>query len=60
MQWSQETVDTQVASVFERLDHNKDGVVTLEEFISGCQTVSVSTRYTLGLIRNTYVATVCE
>ena len=33
-------MESQVDMVFERLDTNGDGVVTIEEFIENCQTVS--------------------
>ena len=40
-QFTQEDLDEQVDSVFNRLDQNGDGVVTIEEFIDCCQTVNI-------------------
>jgi len=47
-QFTQEDLDAQVESVFNRLDQNGDGVVTIEEFIDCCQTdpvISTSLRH---------------
>ena len=36
-----EEVEGHVDDVFERLDSNRDGVVTIDEFIDACQRVSI-------------------
>ncbi len=39
-------VERHVDSIFDRLDTNKDGVVTIEEFIESCQLVRISFKST--------------
>ena len=36
----QEEVEAHVDDIFSRLDTNRDGVVTIEEFVEACQRVS--------------------
>ena len=40
----QEEVEAHVDDIFSRLDTNRDGVVTIEEFVEACQRVSVKYR----------------
>ena len=39
-QMRQEEVEAHVDDIFSRLDTNRDGVVTIEEFVEACQRVS--------------------
>ena len=39
-QFYREDIEANVDGIFSRLDRNGDGVVTIEEFIEACQTVS--------------------
>ena len=43
-QMRQEEVEAHVDDIFSRLDTNRDGVVTIEEFVEACQRVSVKYR----------------
>ena len=43
-QMRQEEVEAHVDDIFSRLDTNRDGVVTIEEFVEACQRVSSTQR----------------
>ena len=38
----QEDIEEHVDDIFSRLDTNRDGVVTIEEFVDSCQRVSLT------------------
>ena len=41
----QEDIEGHVDDIFSRLDTNRDGVVTIEEFVDSCQRVSLILLY---------------